>query len=124
MGVKTGDVVMIYNDLGSILAGALVTEKIKPGVISIDHGARLDLLSVEDRIDRGGAIDLLTPTPSCKYKPGEEIRVPEQICSGFLVGVKKVDPTELERKYPQAFKRKMHPIMGPIMEAYLTSEVL
>ena len=123
LGVKTGDVVMIYNDLGSVLAGVLVTEKIKPGVISIDHGARLDPLSVEDRIDRGGAIDLLTPTPSFKYKRGEEIRVPEQVCSGFLVGVKKVDLEELKKKYPQAFTRKMHPIMGPVTEAYLTEEV-
>jgi len=119
LGVKTGDVVMIYNEFGAVLAGAFVTNRIKPGVISVDHGARVDIISVEDKIDRGGAINLILPPPSTKYKPGEEIRVPEQICSGVLVGVKKVDVLELMRKYPKAFQKKMHPIAGPVLEAYL-----
>ncbi|MEM2103513.1 MAG: molybdopterin-dependent oxidoreductase [Candidatus Bathyarchaeia archaeon] len=120
LGVKNNDVVMIYNDLGAVLAGVVVTEKIKPGTVSIDHGARVDLLSVEEKIDRGGAIDLLTPTPSYKYKPGQEIRVPEQVCSGILVGVKKIDVNELKNKYLKAFEMKMHPVIGPVLEAYLT----
>jgi trimethylamine-N-oxide reductase (cytochrome c) len=119
LGVKNGDVVMICNDLGAILAGVVVTEKIKPGAISIDHGARVDLISVEDRIDRGGAIDLLIPASSYKYDRGQEIRVPEQVCSGILVNVKKINVNELMDNYPEAFKRKSHPIAGPILEAYL-----
>ncbi|MEM0049678.1 MAG: molybdopterin-dependent oxidoreductase [Candidatus Bathyarchaeia archaeon] len=119
LGIKNGDIVMIYNDYGSTLAGAIITERIIPGAISIDHGARVDIISVDDRIDRGGAIDLLMPTPSFKYMPGEEIRVPEQVCSGILVNIKKVDINELMNKYPEAFKRKMHPIIGPITETYL-----
>ncbi|MEM2465318.1 MAG: molybdopterin-dependent oxidoreductase [Candidatus Bathyarchaeia archaeon] len=119
LGVKTGDVVMIHNEFGAILAGALVTHRVKPGVISVDHGARVNLVSIEDRIDRGGVINLLMPPPSIKYKRGEEIRVPEQICSGILVDVKRVDILELMSKYPEAFQKKMHPIIGPVMEAYV-----
>ncbi|MEM3550716.1 MAG: molybdopterin-dependent oxidoreductase [Candidatus Bathyarchaeia archaeon] len=122
LGVKNGDVVMIYNDLGAVLAGAVITEKIIPGAISIDHGARVDLISLEERIDRGGAIDLLMPTSSYKYKLAEEIKVPEQVCSGILVDVKKVDVKELTSKYPEAFKRKMHPIIGPVLDEYLVTE--
>lgn len=122
LGIKTGDVVKIYNDLGTVLAGALVTQRIKPGAISVDHGARVDLISIEEKMDRGGAINLILPPSYSKYRRGEEIRVPLQICSGVLVGVKKVDIFELMRKYPAAFQKRMHPIIGPVLEAYLASE--
>jgi len=122
MGVKTGDVVKIYNNVGTVLVGALVTERMKPGVVSVDHGARVDLISVEDKVDRGGAINLLLPPSSYKYKRGEEIRVPEQVCSGVLVGVKKVDILEYMNKYPAAFQKKMHPVVGPVLEAYTVSQ--
>jgi trimethylamine-N-oxide reductase (cytochrome c) len=121
LGIKTGDVVKIYNDLGTVLAGALVTQRIKPDAISVDHGARLDLISIDEKMDRGGAINLILPPSYSKYRRGEEIRVPLQICSGVLVGVKKVDIFELMRKYPAAFQKKMHPIIGPVLEAYLVS---
>jgi len=119
LGVKTGDVVMIYNELGTVLAGALVTERVKPGVVSVDHGSRVDLLSVDDRIDRGGAIDLLMPNATRAYGPEREIKVPEQICSAVLVGVRKVDLDELRAKYPESFDRKLHPIVGPTLENYI-----
>jgi trimethylamine-N-oxide reductase (cytochrome c) len=121
LGVKTGDVVKIHNDIGTVLVGALVTWRMKPGVVSIDHGARVDLISIEDKVDRGGAINLLLPPSSYKYKRGEEVRVPEQVCSGVLVGVKKVEILELMKKYPAAFQKKMHPIVGPVREAYIVS---
>jgi trimethylamine-N-oxide reductase (cytochrome c) len=105
LGIKTGEIVMIYNDLGMVLAGAIITERIKPGVVSIDHGARVDLLSVEDKIDRGGAIDLIMPPSSYKYEIGGEIKVPEQICSGILVGVNKVNLKELMDKYANALNK-------------------
>ena len=122
LGVKTGDVVMIYNDIGSILAGVVVTERIKPGAVLIEHGSRVDLISIEDRLDRGGAVDLIAPSSAEKYKPGEEIRIPEQICSGFHVAIKKVDVNELMKKYPEMQKKHMHPITGPTLETYLVEK--
>src|SRR5690606_13600724 len=36
LGVKTGDVVKIYNDRGWVLGGVYVTERIMPGVVYQD----------------------------------------------------------------------------------------
>ena len=41
-GIKQGDYVRVYNDRGSCVLKAKVTEGIKPGVISMPHGWRVD----------------------------------------------------------------------------------
>jgi len=41
-GIKSGDVVRVYNKRGQVLAGAVVTNKIKQGVVRIDEGAWYD----------------------------------------------------------------------------------
>ena len=41
-GIKSGDIVRIYNERGSVLAGAYISERIMPGAVFIDHGARYD----------------------------------------------------------------------------------
>lgn len=41
-GVKDGDIVRVFNDRGQILAGAVVTERIRPSVIRIAEGAWFD----------------------------------------------------------------------------------
>ncbi len=61
-GIKNGDIVMAFNDLGKILAGAYVTEKIKPGTARIFYGA---FWEPEDprtpgSIDRSGSGNVLT----------------------------------------------------------------
>lgn len=38
-GIKHGDTVLVFNDKGKILAGAVVTERVKPGVVRIFYGA-------------------------------------------------------------------------------------
>ncbi len=122
-GIKHGDIVRVYNDNGSVIAAAYVTERIREGVVYIDHGAKFDPISLEDRIDRGGAIDLIAPSTKWvydKYQPGPVI-VPEMPVSGYLVEVEKVDIEELKRKYPEAFKRteKMNPAYGPGYESWV-----
>jgi len=37
-GVKNGDLVEVYNKRGKILAGAVVTKDIRPGVVAIEEG--------------------------------------------------------------------------------------
>jgi len=44
-GIANGDVVRIYNDRGACLAGAVVTEAIRPGVIQLATGAWFDPLN-------------------------------------------------------------------------------
>jgi trimethylamine-N-oxide reductase (cytochrome c) len=101
-GINNGDICQIYNERGIVLAGAYVTERIMPSVAYIDHGARYDPI-VPGVIDRGGAINTITPHlgTSRNCRGG-------MVVSGFLVEVAKADMDELRRKYPEAFGRPYH----------------
>ncbi|MEM2273157.1 MAG: molybdopterin-dependent oxidoreductase [Candidatus Bathyarchaeia archaeon] len=96
-GIKHGDITMVYNDRGAVLFGAYVTERIIPGALLIQHGSHLDIISLEDKVDRGGAINLICPSPYEKYKAGEPVRIPEMVVTGFLADIRKVDRSELEK---------------------------
>jgi molybdopterin guanine dinucleotide-containing S/N-oxide reductase-like protein len=101
-GINNGDIVKIYNERGVVLAGAYVTERIMPGVAYIDHGARYDPI-VPGEIDRGGAINTITPHhgTSRNCRGG-------MVVSGFLVEVERANLDELQKKYPEAFSRPYH----------------
>jgi anaerobic selenocysteine-containing dehydrogenase len=111
-GIKSGDVISIYNDRGTVLAGAYITERIMPGVVYIDHGAKWDPIALGE-IDRGGAINTIVPrNTTSKNAVGHAV-------SGFLVQVEKTDMEALRRKYPEAFERPFHPHAGPSLEAWV-----
>ncbi len=94
--IADGDVVRIFNERGAVLAGAMLTERLIPGAISIDHGAKMDMAMLKNQIvDRGGCINLIAPSPLEKYGPGADIKVPEMNVSGFLVQIEKVDPDDI-----------------------------
>jgi len=57
-GIENGDRVRIYNDRGQILTIARVTDRIIPGVASLDSGAWFD--PDENGLDRGGSVNCLT----------------------------------------------------------------
>ena len=59
-GIREGDTVRIWNHRGQILAGAVVTDGIKPGVICIHEGAWPDLDSAAGGICKNGAVNVLT----------------------------------------------------------------
>ena len=65
LGVKTGDVVEVWNDRGKVVVPAYVTERCMPGVLIIYEGAWHDL---DDKgVDRSGNPDMLTldePSPA------------------------------------------------------------
>jgi len=111
-GIKHGDIVGIYNERGMVLAAAYVTERIIPGAVSIDHGAKYDPI-VLGQIDRGGAINTITPGNTTSR------HVCGMVVSGFLAEVEKVDLDKLRAKYPEAFARKFHPAAGPSIEGVL-----
>ncbi len=111
-GIENGDVVKIYNERGAILCGAYLTERIMPGVVSVDHGARYDPI-VPGELDRGGAINTIAPSKTTSRN------VAGMATSGFLVEVERVDLGELMNKYPEAFKRPYHPAAGLRMERVL-----
>jgi len=111
-GIKNGDVISIYNDRGTVLAGAYITERIMPGVVYIDHGAKWDPIALGE-IDRGGAINTIVPrNTTSKNAVGHAV-------SGFLAQVEKTDMEALRRKYPEAFERPFHPQAGPGLESWI-----
>ena len=57
-GLKSGDVVEVYNDFGTTVIPVFVTERIIPGVVSIPQGAWCDL--DDNDIDRAGSANMLT----------------------------------------------------------------
>ncbi len=114
-GIESGDVVKIYNERGAVLGGAFVTERIMPGVVYIDHGARYDPI-VPGELDRGGAINTITPhNRTSKNATG-------MVVSSFLVEVEGVNLYELRKKYPEAFKKPYKADAGLRLERVLASD--
>jgi biotin/methionine sulfoxide reductase len=61
-GITSGDVVRIYNNRGACLAGAVVTDALRPGVIQLATGAWFDPLEPAEigSLDRHGNPNVLT----------------------------------------------------------------
>jgi anaerobic selenocysteine-containing dehydrogenase len=111
-GIKTGDVVRVYNERGAVLGGAYVTERMMPGVVYMDHGARYDPI-VPGELDRGGAINTITPhKTTSKNATG-------MVVSSFLVEVARENLDELIKKHPEAFKRPYQADAGLRIERVL-----
>jgi len=66
-GIATGDVVRIFNDRGACLAGAVVSEALRPGVIELPTGAWYDPLEQgrAGSLDRHGNPNMLTRDEGC-----------------------------------------------------------
>ena len=65
LGIRTGDTVEVFNDRGTCVVPAYVTERCMPGVAVLHEGAWLDV--DENGIDRSGNPDFLTadlPSPA------------------------------------------------------------
>ena len=111
-GIKNGDIVTVYNERGGVMGGAYVTERVRSGVVYMDHGARLDPI-VPGKLDRGGAINTISPgKPNSKNTLG-------MATSGFLVEVERTDLDGLMKKYPKEFNRPYHSAAGLHMDRVL-----
>jgi molybdopterin guanine dinucleotide-containing S/N-oxide reductase-like protein len=114
-GINNGDIVQVYNERGIVLCGAIVWERIMPGVVYADHGARVDMV-IPEKVDRGGAINLISPyNITSKNAAG-------MATSGYLVEVAGVSPEQMDgwrRQYPDAFKREYDPAAGLRFNAWV-----
>jgi trimethylamine-N-oxide reductase (cytochrome c) len=74
-GIKNGDIVRIFNDRGQTLAGAVVTERVRTGVVLLQEGAWYDPL-VPGKIGtldkHGSANNLTTDAPDSKLADGNQ----------------------------------------------------
>jgi molybdopterin guanine dinucleotide-containing S/N-oxide reductase-like protein len=115
--IKSGDIVRVFNERGAVLAGTYVTERIMPGVVYMDHGARVDFI-IPGKLDRGGAVNLISPTGTISKN------CIGQATSGYLVQVEKVTADQMEewkRQYPEAFNRE-YDASGIKFDAWITGE--
>jgi len=95
-GIKSSDIIMLFNERGAVLFGAVVTERIIQGSVCVEHGAKMDpVVMNETVVDRGGCINLISPSVSEKHAEGGQVSVPEMNVSAFLVEVEKVDPSSI-----------------------------
>jgi trimethylamine-N-oxide reductase (cytochrome c) len=117
-GIQHGDIIKIFNERGIVLGGAYVTERLRPGVAYIDHGARIDPI-ILGKVDRGGAINTIAPTgTTSKNAVG-------QATSGYLVEVAKVTGAEWDewrKTNPEAFARPYDAAAGLRFEAWVEQE--
>jgi trimethylamine-N-oxide reductase (cytochrome c) len=113
-GIKHGDIVKVYNDRGAVLFGAYVTERIMPGALKTEHGARTDLIT--DKLDRGGAINLICPSKTTSKNACG------MVVTGYLVAVEKVNIEELKRKYPEHFLKPYDPVYGSRYDAWVVKK--
>jgi trimethylamine-N-oxide reductase (cytochrome c) len=114
-GIKTGDIVKVFNERGTVLCGAYVSERIMPRSVSIDHGARLDPI-IPGKLDRGGCINSITPHNNTSKK------VTGMVVSSFLVQAEKVTAEEMSRwkkNYPDAFERDYDYSTGVTLSGWL-----
>ena len=106
-GIKHGDIVKVFNDEGTVLCGAYVSERVVPGSIFVNKGSRVD--PIAERVDRGGSTNLIsTPKPISKNCWGFAV-------TGFLVETEKLDPAQMEqwkKDNPEAFERAYDPASG------------
>ncbi len=114
-GINDGDIVKIFNERGIVLVGARVWERMMPGVVYVDHGARHDPI-IPGKVDRGGAINTIAPLGiTSRNCVGEAT-------SGYLVDVQKVSGEEWDewrRDYPEAFEREYDPASGLRFNAWV-----
>ena len=113
-GIENGDIVKMYNERGIVLGGAYVTERIIPGAVSQDHGARHDPITTG--IDRGGSNNLICPT---KTTSSNAYGIAS---SGFLVEVEKVSSAEMKTwriNHPEAFRREYDTASGLHSDAWI-----
>ena len=112
VNVKDGDIVKMYNERGAVLGGIRVSERIIPGALYQDHGARVDNIVIGE-FDRAGANNLICPSnTTSKNAPGE-------VTNSFLVNIEKVDVFELARQYPEAFSKVYDKDTGQVAETVI-----
>lgn len=100
-GIEDGEIVRAFNDRGQILAGAVVSDRVAPGVAWLTYGAWNDPMGPEtDALDRGGDGNVLSyaGSQSCHHVGGA--------FNSVLFDVEKIDLDEVLSAYPDGVAGK------------------
>ncbi|WP_194915825.1 molybdopterin-dependent oxidoreductase [Catenulispora rubra] len=103
-GIRDGDVVRIHNDRGAALAGAVLTEDVRPGVVQLPTGAWFDpLVGADGRVlcVHGNPNVLTADVPSSRLSQGctgQHALVEVERCTGPVPPVTVTAPPPLLRK--------------------------
>ncbi len=62
-GIRSGDLVKVFNERGTVLCAALVTARLRQGIVhGYESAAVYDPITVDGAVvDRGGCLNILTP---------------------------------------------------------------
>lgn len=116
-GISDGDIVKVFNERGTILGGARISQRVMPHSVFMNKGSRAD--PIAPRFDRGGSTNLLSPDgPISQHCWGF-------VVTNYLVGVEKVTDEEYaqwKQEYPDAFERYYDPNMGQTYESWVVEE--
>jgi len=97
-GIANGDVVRVFNDRGQLLAGALVTDLIRPGVLKLSEGGWYDPLEpgVIGTLDKHGNINTVAMDKGASKlsqgNPGHTTFVQVEKFEGEIPNVTAFDP--------------------------------
>ena len=92
-----------------------MTERIMPGAVYMDHGARYDPI-IPRELDRGGAINTISPRKTTSKNAAG------MATSGYLVEVERVTMAQMEEwknQYPEAFEKEYDPASGLRFNAWV-----
>ncbi len=124
-GIKDRDIVKIYNERGTELGGARLTQRIMAGMVYMDHGASIDMIACDEEdyderekkwINRGGTVNTISPDK------GDSTNCYGMCVSGYLVEIEKLDLAEMAEwmdKYPASFSKKYDPAYGPLPDSWI-----
>lgn len=106
-GIAAGDIVKVFNERGTVLYGARISERIQKGAVMVNKGSRVD--PIAPHFDRGGAINLICPENQVsKHCKGFAV-------TSYLVEASKATDEEYAgwvRDYPECFERDYDSAIG------------
>jgi trimethylamine-N-oxide reductase (cytochrome c) len=113
-GIKHGDIVEIFNERGSVLGAAYVTEEMTPGALHMTKGRQSDYIS--EKVNRAGS-----PNVICPNFVSRNVKTSTSF-NGYLVQLRKVTGEQMDEwreNKPEAFERDYDPNYGPLFSGWL-----
>jgi trimethylamine-N-oxide reductase (cytochrome c) len=100
-GLAAGDIVRAFNDRGEVLAGVVISDRLRPGVSWLTYGAWNDPVdSNVDALDRSGDGNVLS------YPFSQSVHHVGGAFNSVLFEVEKADLEALSAQYPEGFAGK------------------